>query len=57
MKLQTAPALRVGLTGGIGSGKSTVGGLLAQAGATVLDADAIEKLRSDARMPPASSNQ
>ena len=31
----------VGLTGGIGSGKSTVAALLARKGATVLDADAI----------------
>lgn len=31
----------IGLTGGIGSGKSTVSGLLAAAGFTVIDADAI----------------
>ncbi len=31
----------VGLTGGIGSGKSTVAGLLAEHGAVVIDADAI----------------
>jgi dephospho-CoA kinase len=35
--------LRVGLTGGIGSGKSTVAGLLAERGALVLDADAIAR--------------
>ncbi len=35
--------LRLGLTGGIGSGKSTVAALLAQAGAAVLDADAIAR--------------
>jgi dephospho-CoA kinase len=35
--------LRVGLTGGIGSGKSTVAGLLAARGALVLDADAIAR--------------
>jgi dephospho-CoA kinase len=35
--------LRLGLTGGIGSGKSTVAGLLAQAGAQVLDADAMSR--------------
>ena len=36
------PALvRLGLTGGIGSGKSTVAGLLAASGAAVVDADAI----------------
>jgi len=36
-------ALRVGLTGGIGSGKSTVAGLLAACGAAVIDADAISR--------------
>jgi len=35
------PLVRLGLTGGIGSGKSTVAGFLAQAGAVVVDADAI----------------
>lgn len=35
--------LRIGLTGGIGSGKSTVAGILARAGAAVLDADAIAR--------------
>lgn len=34
---------RLGLTGGIGSGKSTVSGMLAQMGATTIDADAISK--------------
>jgi dephospho-CoA kinase len=34
---------RVGLTGGIGSGKSTVAQLLAQLGAVVIDADAISR--------------
>jgi len=33
--------LVIGLTGGIGSGKSTVSGLLAERGAVVVDADAI----------------
>ena len=33
------PALRVGLTGGIASGKSTVAGFLAELGAFVVDAD------------------
>jgi dephospho-CoA kinase len=37
------PAFRLGLTGGIGSGKSTVAGILAKLGATVLDADAISR--------------
>lgn len=35
--------LRLGLTGGIGSGKSTVGQMLAERGAAVLDADAISR--------------
>jgi len=38
--MRSAPTmLVVGLTGGIGSGKSTVAGLLAAKGATVIDAD------------------
>jgi dephospho-CoA kinase len=36
-------AIRVGLTGGIGSGKSTVAAMLAQRGAVVVDADAIAR--------------
>lgn len=35
--------LRLGLTGGIGSGKSTVGQMLADRGAALLDADAISR--------------
>jgi dephospho-CoA kinase len=35
--------MRVGLTGGIGSGKSTVSALLAERGAIVVDADAIAR--------------
>lgn len=35
--------LRLGLTGGIGSGKSTVAALLAKHGAAVIDADAISR--------------
>ena len=35
----TGTAFRLGLTGGIGSGKSTVGQMLAALGATLLDAD------------------
>ena len=35
--------LRLGITGGIGSGKSTVCGLLAQKGFPVIDADAISR--------------
>ncbi len=40
--------LRLGLTGGIGSGKSTVAGLLAGLGAGVVDADAISRAVSAA---------
>ena len=36
-------ALRVGLTGGIGSGKSSVAALLVKYGATLIDADAISR--------------
>lgn len=35
--------MRIGLTGGIGSGKSTVAAMLAERGATVIDADAIAR--------------
>ena len=35
--------LRVGLTGGIGSGKSTVGQMLAALGAVLIDADQISR--------------
>lgn len=35
--------IRLGLTGGIGSGKSTVAGMLADLGAAILDADAISR--------------
>jgi len=38
-----ARTLRVGLTGGIGSGKSTVAGLLVQLGATLVDTDRIAR--------------
>jgi dephospho-CoA kinase len=37
------PALRIGLTGGIGSGKSTVATMLARLGAHVVDADVIAR--------------
>ncbi|MSZ56847.1 MAG: dephospho-CoA kinase, partial [Actinobacteria bacterium] len=33
----------IGLTGGIGSGKSTVSSLLAKHGAVIIDADAITR--------------
>lgn len=39
---------RIGLTGGIGSGKSTVAAFLAQAGAAVMDADAISRALTQA---------
>ncbi len=35
--------IRIGLTGGIGSGKSTVAGLLASHGAAIIDTDAIAR--------------
>ncbi|MDR3371175.1 dephospho-CoA kinase [Rhodoferax sp.] len=38
-----ARTFRLGLTGGIGSGKSTVAGMLADLGAAVIDADAIAR--------------
>jgi len=41
--VSVAPAFRLGLTGGIGSGKSTVAQLLAGLGAQVLDADAMSR--------------
>ncbi len=37
------PCVRLGLTGGIGSGKSTVAALLVESGATLIDADAISR--------------
>lgn len=40
---QAGRAWRLGLTGGIGSGKSTVATMLAQRGAAVVDADAIAR--------------
>jgi len=41
--IPTPPPLRIGLTGGIGSGKSTVGQMLQTRGAAVIDADAIAR--------------
>ena len=41
----------VGLTGGIGSGKSTVSALLAERGAVIVDADAIVKELQQAGTP------
>jgi dephospho-CoA kinase len=40
-------AYRLGLTGGIGSGKTTVAGMLAVMGATVVDADAISRAATE----------
>ena len=40
--------VRLGLTGGIGSGKSTVAAFMAQAGAAVMDADAISRTLTQA---------
>jgi dephospho-CoA kinase len=39
---------RLGLTGGIGSGKSTVAGMLQQSGAALIDADAISRQSTQA---------
>lgn len=41
--MSVVTSVRLGLTGGIGSGKSTVAALLGQLGACVIDADAISK--------------
>ena len=41
--MNTSRIWRIGLTGGIGSGKSTVAGMLAKLGAAVIDADAISR--------------
>src|SRR6218665_3161564 len=41
MRRSPSRPLRVGLTGGIGSGKSTVGQMLAALGACLIDADQI----------------
>ncbi len=41
--MNTNTPIRVGLTGGIGSGKSTVAGLLREQGIPVIDADAISR--------------
>ncbi|MET0519798.1 MAG: dephospho-CoA kinase, partial [Burkholderiaceae bacterium] len=46
--------MRIGLTGGIGSGKSTVAGLMTEAGAALVDTDAISRrltLAGGAAMP------
>lgn len=43
MHMTSSTPLRIGLTGGIGSGKSTVGQMLHERGAAVIDADAIAR--------------
>lgn len=43
MNLVAPPPLRIGLTGGIGSGKSTVARMLANHGAQIVDTDAIAR--------------
>jgi dephospho-CoA kinase len=45
------PVILVGLTGGIGSGKSTVSALLAAHGAVVIDADAITRQLQEPGQP------
>jgi dephospho-CoA kinase len=45
----------VGLTGGIGSGKSTVSAMLAERGAVILDADAIARELQRAGQPVLAS--
>jgi dephospho-CoA kinase len=39
----TLPRMRVGLTGGVGAGKSTVSAMLAELGAVVIDADLLAR--------------
>ena len=46
--LDVASPLRIGLTGGIGSGKSSVAAMLARRGAAVIDTDAIARQLSAA---------
>ena len=41
--MTTSRIWRIGLTGGIGSGKSTVASMLAELGAVIIDADAISR--------------
>jgi dephospho-CoA kinase len=54
MNIGRPPGWRIGLTGGIGSGKSTVAAMLARCGAALVDADAIARgltLAGGAAMP------
>ncbi len=48
---QGDPFLVIGVTGGIGAGKSTATGLLATAGARVIDADALSRAATEPGMP------
>lgn len=43
MPLTAARSIRLGVTGGIGSGKSTVAGMLSARGAALIDADALAR--------------
>jgi dephospho-CoA kinase len=43
MQASAGPLRRIGLTGGIGSGKSTVAAMLAACGAVLIDSDAISR--------------
>ena len=47
--MNTQRIWRIGLTGGIGSGKSTVAGLLARHGAAVIDAASVDAYRTHYR--------
>src|SRR3954449_8500129 len=50
-ELYGGSVLLIGLTGGIGSGKSTVSALLAEKGAVIIDADAITRELQRAGQP------
>ncbi|MEY2678400.1 MAG: hypothetical protein RLZ00_1092 [Pseudomonadota bacterium] len=57
--MTSPPPLRIGLTGGIGSGKSTVGQMLQERGAAIIDADAIARsvtAAQGAAMPAIAQN-
>lgn len=47
--MKVLPALKIGLTGGIGSGKSTVARMLTTMGAALIDADAISRATTAAQ--------
>jgi dephospho-CoA kinase len=53
--MHKAPGMHIGLTGGIGSGKSTVARMLVGCGATLVDTDAIARQLAEpggAAIPP-----